>query len=156
MKFAVKGKAVTYTDKSFNENNEFRINNADKIYRSSWHNSALTWKVSRRKFTGKKSPWEHNSTGKCSPGYYCTPIVKKSPYMIMSPSATFNSDGQFCYGQLPSGALVCWRTSQPWTLWMCESVSLKPNSITLAASELVRSWFEAGLKLVRAEIWPII
>jgi len=35
---------------------------------------------------------------------------------------------------------------------------LKPNSITLAGLELVRSWFEAGSKLhmVRAEIWPII
>ena len=33
---------------------------------------------------------------------------------------------------------------------------LKPNSITLAVSELVRSWFGAGSKLVRAEIWPII
>ena len=31
---------------------------------------------------------------------------------------------------------------------------LWPNSITLAGSELVRSWFEAGSKLVRAEIWP--
>jgi len=27
-------------------------------------------------------------------------------------------------------------------------IQLKPNSITLADSELVRSWFEAGLKLV--------
>jgi len=33
---------------------------------------------------------------------------------------------------------------------------LKPNSITLAVSALVRSWFGAGSKLVRAEIWPII
>ena len=31
---------------------------------------------------------------------------------------------------------------------------LKPNSITLAGSKMVRSWFEAGSKLVRAEIWP--
>jgi len=39
-------------------------------------------------------------------------------------------------------------------------VPLKPNCITLAGSKLVRSWFEAGSKLVadlqRAEIWPII
>jgi len=39
-------------------------------------------------------------------------------------------------------------------------IGLKPNSITLAGSKLVRSWSQTGLKLVadlqRAEIWPII
>ena len=35
-------------------------------------------------------------------------------------------------------------------------VQLKPNSITLVGSELVQSWFGAGSKLDRAEIWPII
>ena len=40
------------------------------------------------------------------------------------------------------------------------NVSQKPNSITVAGLKLVRSWFEAGSKVVAdlqwAEIWPII
>ena len=31
------------------------------------------------------------------------------------------------------------------------SRNVKPNSITIASSKLVRSWFEAGSKVVRAE-----
>jgi len=45
-----------------------------------------------------------------------------------------------------SGRLHC-RIVSYRIVW--EMAALKPNSITLASSQLVRSWFEA-------EIWPII
>jgi len=53
--------------------------------------------------------------------------------------------------------VVCFCTGSPWMpLFTADVDPLKPNSITLAGSELAPNRFGASSELVRAEIWPII